>query len=237
MYTNYYDTNEIRNVEYNLIDLVKPFYKQQFDCLDLGCGSCRKIIPLLKYVNTYYAVDIDSKRIEQATKLINHHNYRNIIVGVADNFYLPFENARFDLVSCFMTKCNFSEVKRVLRKDGIFILETVGAEDKLLFKEKFGKDKLGWRGRIMNETSDEYILRLKSSLAPFFDLLQFNVIKFNTKLTSNAALNLFNMTSDIRNFNVNSDKNILKMLEDPDGFINYQEEKLVIICRNKTEIN
>lgn len=114
MYNNIYDSDYIRNNDYCVTDYILEYYKENYICLDLGCGSCRKIPPLASKVNYYYAIDNDKQRILDASLRCSKNN--NIILGVGDNFYLPFEDEFFDLVSCFMTKYSISETSRVLKK-------------------------------------------------------------------------------------------------------------------------
>lgn len=71
MYSTVYDSEKIRNENYNIITYILPYYKKQYNCLDLGCGSCRKIIKLADKISKYYAIDHDKNRIAEAKKFAN----------------------------------------------------------------------------------------------------------------------------------------------------------------------
>ena len=228
MYTNFYDSNEIRGRTYKIENLINKYYKKDFVCLDLGCGSCRKIIPLANLVKKYYAIDCDENRILDAEKKCAKNC--NITLGVADNFYLPFNDDAFDLVSCFMSKCSLMEVDRVLKKNGLFIYETLGCNDKLLLKKEFGKDHLGWRGRLLNLDPLSYIQRIKNSLQHFFQVIDFYVLKYTTELTYDSMIKLFMMTKEIRHFDPSTDGALLAHLSNENHLIKIDEEKLIFIC-------
>lgn len=198
MYNRTYDSDFIRNTNYSIENYISKYYKKHYKCLDLGCGSCRKIEKLLKYSKIFYAVDMDKKRIQEAKNRCE--SYSNIILGVSDNFYLPFNNDSFDLISCFMTKYSVEEIYRILKPNGILIIETLGADDKRVLKKEFGKDNLGWRGRMLSDTHNSKINRLEKILQPHFEILESKSIKFATKISSSKLIELFEMTNEIREF-------------------------------------
>lgn len=227
-YTDAYDNNDIRNNDYCVTNYIKEYYKNYFVCLDLGCGSCRKIKSLARNVKLYYAIDFSCQRIIEAS---NHcSDEKNIILGVGDNFYLPFKNNKFDLVSSFMTKYSITEAYRVLKTKGLFIIETVGANDKRDIKVHFGKDQLGFRGRMLNDNTSVQISRIKKSLFPFFDIVRFSCLNFETTINSDMLIKLFKMTGEIRGFNEDEDGRIIDKLVDNNGNVKYNEERLIIIC-------
>lgn len=231
MYTQLYDSEYMRNKNYNVIEYIQPYYKNHYRCLDLGCGSCRKIVNLCDKVTSYHAMDYDERRILDAKKQCEEKGISNIILGVGDNFYLPFECNTFDLVSCFMSRYSTSEAARVLKKDGIFIIETAGANDKRNIKKAFGTDNFGWRGRMLNDTPQEKVARLEGELMPFFSIVDMHIVEFETKISSGVFIELLHMTNEIRCFNEKIDKHIIKTLEDNDGNIVLEEEKIIIVAR------
>lgn len=229
MYNRFYDTDKIRNKEYSVMTYIQRYYKANDICLDLGCGSCRKILNVLNQVDCYFAIDSDKNRINVAKE--NTSEYRNIKLGVADNFYLPFEDNKFDLVSCFMSKYSIPETSRVLKCNGLFIIETLGANDKRDIKENFGKDELGWRGRLLYDSTDKQVERIFTSLSPFFKIIDYHCLSFKTCLKTNIFSNLLNMTNEVRNFDAEKDKHILSKLEDKNRCIQFEEERIIIVCQ------
>jgi ubiquinone/menaquinone biosynthesis C-methylase UbiE len=94
--------------------------------MDLGCGTGALLEQVLKieYIDAAYGLDLSEKMLEQA---------RNKLTGATliqgDSEHLPFEDDFFDVVYCNDSfhhypnpKAVLSEVKRVLKRGGIFIL-------------------------------------------------------------------------------------------------------------------
>lgn len=183
---------------------------------------------LAPLVEEYYAIDINPSRVDTARKFCK--DIGNIKFGICDNFYLPFENSCFDLVSCFMSKCNYYEVSRILKNNGYFILETIGANDKREIKKSFGSDNLGMRGRLLNFSQKDYFQYLEMQLKTYFKIINYFVLNHQTTLLVSDLVNLFNMTQEVRNFNIEEDSQKLKSFEQ-NGQITFNEEKLIFICK------
>jgi len=95
--------------------------------LDVGCGDGRSTIPLTKIAETVYGIDSSKKQIEY----LKSKHIKNIIAEVGDINHLPFEHNFFDLVISLSVVEHiprnelaqvFSEVKRVLKPNGIFMV-------------------------------------------------------------------------------------------------------------------
>ena len=142
---------------------------------------------------------------------------------------MPFENDKFDLVSCFLTKYSVCEVSRVLKKGGIFIIETLGAGDKREIKLRFGKDQFGWRGNRLYDSTDVQLKRIEESMLPFFSIKNKHCIRFKTSIKAELLSDLFEMTNDIRCFDRIQDNDIIQSLTNDDGYIEFNEERLIII--------
>lgn len=104
--------------------------------LDIGCGGGANIARLLRLCPNGYVAGIDHS--EESVALSSKRN-KNAIgtrcdIVCADVSDMPFDDNTFDAVTAFETvyfweelsKC-FSEVNRVLKKDGVFMI--VCAED------------------------------------------------------------------------------------------------------------
>ena len=216
------------------MNYIKQYFNKDFVCLDIGCGSCRKIIPVLDVVKQYFAVDINSYRIEDAKKLCERFN--NLILTVCDNYFLPYDKENFDVVTSFMTKYNVPEVWRVLKPNGLFIIEIPSADDKRGLKEKFGRDKLGWRGRMVNDLRSGQERRIKAEIAPFFEIQREEAIHFTTSLKMEKLTELLNMTNEIRDFGTKQDIMTLKLMQSSDGLISFEEDRIIIIAQKKLDI-
>lgn len=228
-YDDYYDNLDIRNNDYSIMNYVSQYYRPEYICLDIGCGSGRKIQEISNYVTKYYAIDINPKRIYTATK--NSKSFTNMEFYIADNFFLPFSNSSFDLVSSFMTKYSITEIERVLKPDGAVIIELPGADDKRELRKLFGKDQLGWRARLLDDNTNDQTERLKKSMSPFFANINIRIISFSTRIKTDNLIRLLQMTGDIRNFDYQRDRNILLEVEDDEGYISFDEERIIAVGR------
>jgi ubiquinone/menaquinone biosynthesis C-methylase UbiE len=102
--------------------------------LELGCGNGTGTKLIKKYFRPkhLYAIDIDPKQIELATKKIRD---KSITFEVADVVKLPYKSESLDLVLDFSVlyhipnwKEALKEIKRVLKPGGQFILEDLSIE-------------------------------------------------------------------------------------------------------------
>lgn len=96
------------------------------NCLDIGTASGFMISEIAKKYpgKNFSGIDVYDKAIKFAKK-----TYPNIKFKVASAEKLPFGNETFDLILCYETiehvvspKASLLEIKRVLKKDGTFIL-------------------------------------------------------------------------------------------------------------------
>jgi ubiquinone/menaquinone biosynthesis C-methylase UbiE len=102
--------------------------------LELGCGNGTGTKLIKKYFRPkhLYAIDIDPKQIELATKKIRD---KSITFEIADVVKLPYKSESLDLVLDFSVlyhipnwKEALKEIKRVLKPGGQFILEDLSIE-------------------------------------------------------------------------------------------------------------
>jgi len=101
--------------------------------LDIGCGTGNNLKFFAENSFNCYGLDISPTAVDICKKFINKNNLNsNVIVG--ESHKLPYENEYFDVVvdrasithnSYNFEKC-IEEVYRVLRRNGIFIMEIFG---------------------------------------------------------------------------------------------------------------
>lgn len=102
--------------------------------LEVGCGDGRSIFDILPKTKNIVGIDHDVKAVNSAKN--NFSNIHSIKIMKAAAEDLPFESEEFDYVVCMTTFANFAdkkflileEIKRVLKKDGKFIM-SVFSED------------------------------------------------------------------------------------------------------------
>ncbi len=111
--------------------------------LELGCGNGTGTKLIKKYFRPkhLYAIDVDPRQIELATKRVHD---KSITFAVADVMKLPYENETMDVVFDFSViyhienwKNALQEIKRVLKPGGQFILEDLATNSLAPFRRLF----------------------------------------------------------------------------------------------------
>ena len=109
-------------------EILKQFYKNlhEYRILELACGS-GNLSELLPDDNSYSGVDISPGLIRTALKKFNKKGFREPQFYISDASLLPFKDSVFDICICNLslnffpdTKGIAKEIKRILKKDGIF---------------------------------------------------------------------------------------------------------------------
>ncbi len=110
-----------------LVELVQP--QPEWQALDIATGGGHTAVTIAPYVAHVVASDLTPEMLSVARRLASESRVANISFEEADAEELPFEDARFDLVTCRIAPHHFphidrfvSEVRRVLKPDGIFAL-------------------------------------------------------------------------------------------------------------------
>jgi ubiquinone/menaquinone biosynthesis C-methylase UbiE len=193
---------------------------KNLNLLDIGCGSAFKLIPLSPYFGEITGLDISEDMIVAAKINVDNHKINNINLIHADSNKLPFEESAYDMVTCMLSRWNENEIFRILKPNGVVIIEHIGCEDKKELKILFGKDKDGWRGQFIEFQPDEYLQSYQNKFKSF----NFVSIKngfWRTHYTEQGLLDLLRFTPTIRNFNESSDnqavKNAFSFFKKPQG--------------------
>ena len=109
-------------------EILKQFYKDlhEYRILELACGS-GNLSELLPDDNSYSGVDISPGLIRTALKKFNKKGFMQPQFYISDASLLPFKERVFDICICNLslnffpdTKGIAKEIKRILKKDGIF---------------------------------------------------------------------------------------------------------------------
>ena len=110
-----------------LVELVQP--QSHWRALDIATGAGHTAAAFAPYVAHVIASDITEEMLAEARKLAAAKGLANMEVAAADAEALPFEDARFDLVTSRIAPHHFPdvpqfvrEVRRVLKPGGTFAL-------------------------------------------------------------------------------------------------------------------
>lgn len=104
--------------------------KRNSKVLDIGCGDGRSLMSIIDITKNLIGIDHDSDAVDK-TK-VHFKKYPSVKIINAEATKLPFNKESFDFVICMTTLANlgkykfkvFSEMKRVLKNDGIIITST-----------------------------------------------------------------------------------------------------------------
>ena len=110
-----------------LVELVKP--ERNWQALDIATGAGHTAAAFAPHVARVIASDLTEEMLQEAAKLAAGKGFANMETARADAEALPFEDARFDLVTCRIAAHHFpdvptfvGEVWRVLKAGGTFAL-------------------------------------------------------------------------------------------------------------------
>jgi ubiquinone/menaquinone biosynthesis C-methylase UbiE len=110
-----------------LVELVKP--QRGWQTLDVATGAGHTAAAFAPHVASVIASDLTEEMLREAAKLAAARGFANMETTRADAEALPFEDARFDLVTCRIAAHHFpdvptfvAEVWRVLSEGGTFAL-------------------------------------------------------------------------------------------------------------------
>ncbi len=109
-----------------------------------------------------------------------------------------------------LARWDAGEIYRVLKKNGIAILEYVGCEDKKSFKRFFGKDTLGWRGQFLEHEPEAFLATCKQAFLPYFGQVRLQNGHWRTFYTRKGVEMLLQYTPTIRHYNYHADQESLE---------------------------
>lgn len=124
---NYNNSSDGRFVKCMYDEILERILKiNPQNVLDIGCGN-GNILKLLKEKtnSALYGIDLSDKMIAEAEKKLG----KDVNLTVGDAEYLPYNDGQFDVIICNASfhhypnpKIVLKEVKRILKKNGVFIL-------------------------------------------------------------------------------------------------------------------
>ena len=198
--------------------------------LDIGCGTAFKLIPICVYLNLVVGLEPNYELLKKAQINMQQQQIENVLLvnGRAEN--LPFPNSYFDIVTAMLAPHNAEEIHRVLKPEGVAIVERVGDHDKHKLKKLFGKDEKGWRGYLY--TDDENSTPMKDIYTAEFSRFFRNVTVQNgfwkTYYTPKNLIKLLKHAPTVRDFNKDTDQEFIET-----AIKEFNTEKGIEIIQNR----
>lgn len=235
MYDARYDNEQIHSKQFDFVSYIKKYLSANAILLDLGCGTCRKTEKLARIVKTVWGTDSNEVMLRKASENLKSKQIFNVMLVKTDNHNTPFSSQSFDICTASLTHWSSSEVYRVLKPKGLFLIETLCPEDKFEIKQLFHDDNFGKRGYLSNQNSQERIHYLKTELSVFFEILNLQTIISKSTLPLESLITLLELTPTIRGFDKNDDLDVLLKLV-RNNSVTFTEKRLYIVAKSKSAL-
>lgn len=147
---------------------LKPYINKKCRALDLGCGAGKQSFELECLGAEVTGIDCSRNAIDYAKKIKNNIG-SNCLFFVGDFAKIPFQRSTFDLVIFpnNIIECSYDEIekltieiKRILRKNGFFILTMEDGLNKMVrnknFDNNFDFDKGVYNSYVKIPKKKEY---------------------------------------------------------------------------------
>ncbi len=133
-----------------------PYVRTVESMLDMGTGGGEFLLSLQPLPKFTYATESYQPNIPVAKKNLEPIGIK--VIEFTDENNLNLENEKFDLIINRHESYSIKEVKRILKKDGYFITQQVGAENDLELNQLIGANtKLEYANWNMNYALKEMI--------------------------------------------------------------------------------
>ena len=235
-YSGVYDSKRLRGTEdtkpWDLNNELLRLIGKEHQILDIGCGTATKIIPLSKHVSGITGLEPNPDMRARAKENLCRSGVTNIeiIKGCADD--LPFQDKSFDIVTSMLAPHNVAEIARVLKDDGIAVVERVGDRDKWSIKEPFGSDRDGLRGYMAHLEEGELPILCETEFRKFFRNVSVKNGFWNTYYPSiDDVILLCEQTPTVRDFDKETDRAALDQIEHL-----YSTERGIVTQQNRVLI-
>lgn len=203
--------------------------------LDIGCGTAFKIIPLASHFKKVIGLDPSKSMLKAAEMNKQSYSVKNLELVLGTGQHIPFQNQFFDLITCMLSRWDVAEIYRVLKPNGIVIVEHIGCEDKKSFKLLFGKDQNGWRGQFLEYIKPDFLKMYHDMFSEYFNAVSIQNGFWSTFYQPVGLRKLLSFTPTIRGFNEQIDsaafQAAIEKFMTPNG-IRLQQNRILIYAKN-----
>lgn len=208
LYSSRYEDPALRGNEerrpWNVTEELRRYARPDAVMLDIGCGSCRKILSLATEFREIYGLEPseEMRQLAVANAITTGASNVRVIDGFAEQ--LPFADETFDVVSCFVAPHSTAEVFRVLKAGGAAVLEKLGDRDRANIKTFFGSDQLGPRGQFLGLNAGERERQYQEEFS-VFSRISIRSGEWHTYLTREGLVKLLEETNMVRDYEAAKD--------------------------------
>ena len=207
--------------------------------LDMGCGTGSKIFPFATHLSYLIGLDPSQDMLDQALKNKLKTQLKNISLLKATAEAIPLSNHSIDIVTSILSRWDAAEISRVLKPEGVALIEFIGCRDKKDFKLLFGQDHLGWRGQFIEYEEDKYLSYIEEKFSLYFKNIRIKNGFWNTYYTVEGLKKLLSLTPTIRNYDPSRDMphvEVAKKLFSTDKGIKLTQNRILIYAQDPKPI-
>lgn len=236
-YNNAYDNAELRGQDvderpWDLTKVILNYAGADKNLLDVGCGTGFKLKPLAPHFDEIIGVDCSDSMLLAAEEQISAAKINNIFIKKENAYQLSFADETFDVVTCMLSRWTLSELHRVLKKNGILIIEHLGCQDKYSLKKYFDdQNSSEKRGQYLEYNNQQQLINIEEEFYKYFNIVEIKNGFWKTAYTHDGIRELLKYTPTIKNYNEVSDYEklacALKELTE------YSSERKVILEQNR----
>lgn len=172
--------------------------------------------------------------IIKAKKNISESGTINVTLIKGEAEKIPFRDNSLDVVTCMVAPHITSEVFRVLKPNGIAILEKIGDRDKWNFKQEFDCDSQGLRGQFSSLSKGDRAVSYKHEFGNLFSEVLVKNEFWKTYYSMEGLILLLEQTPTIRNFDRKLDSKALIRIQQKylgQRGIETEQNKILIVAK------
>lgn len=107
--------------------------------LDLGCADGKFSLEVSPYFKKIIAIDLSQGMLNVGIKWQKEQKIKNVSFERMDAYKTKYKDGSFDVIYSRRGPSKFSEIKRLLKKDGYYVEIEIGERDAQKIKEVFGR--------------------------------------------------------------------------------------------------
>lgn len=199
--------------------------------VDIGCGTAAKLRLVAPHFERIYGVEPNPTMRNKAQRNLEGWGITNvhIIDGTAEE--LPFSSKTATAISCMMAPHSTKEVWRVLRDEGVAVLEKLGDRDKENLKRPFGEDELGPRGQLLHYSAGERLRLMEREFRYWFRVVDIRAARWETHYSRAQLQALCEETPTIRGFSLQRDAATLdQIFSASPSTVSTQQERILVVA-------